>query len=196
MSMGRLQMFSLSRFSFFGRRAHSVSNNVNNNPKKKLRKNVESKVRDVLAARIHGSRTEIPCSAGIVDIVTPKEIIEVKRAPLWKAAMGQALAYSQDFPDKTPRVHLFGPEAEHFRLAAVTCERFGVRLTASDSKGRDVDVWLGDRHRKDVTEVPGCVFGNEAGCRRGLSRGIETPVEDRNRISIENRATNTNIESS
>jgi hypothetical protein len=109
---------------------------------KPARRNSEAKVRDRIASGIPGSVIEVNCSSGIVDIVTPTEIIEVKRAPMWKAAMGQVLAYSADFPDKTPRVHLFGPDVCHFRLAAVTCERFGVRVTTSDVDGRAVDVLL------------------------------------------------------
>lgn len=102
-------------------------------------------MRDVLASRIPGARVEVPCSAGFADIVTPAEVIEVKRAPLWKAALGQVLAYSPDFPGRKPRVHLFGPGLEHFRLAAVTCERFGVRVTASGPGGEDIDVLGGGR---------------------------------------------------
>eukprot|EP00873_Tetraselmis_striata_P043945 jgi/Tetstr1/464209/TSEL_009014.t1 len=118
-------------------------------PPRTRRRNSEARVRDRIAAATPGSRTEVPCSSGVVDILTPREIVEVKRAALWKAAMGQVLAYSSDFPGRRPRVHLFGPDVEHFRLAAVTCERFGVRLTATDGDGEEVDVWAGSRRSRD-----------------------------------------------
>ena len=71
------------------------------------------------------------CSSGYVDIVTPSEVIEVKRAQMWKGGMGQVLAYSRDFPGLSPRLHLFGGRCdEHFGLAHTTCLMFGVTLTA------------------------------------------------------------------
>ena len=153
------------------------------------RRNSEAKVRDRLAGATPGSRTEVPCSSGVVDVVTPREIIEVKRAPMWKAAMGQVLAYSSDFPDKKPRVHLFGPDVEHFRLAAVTCERFGVRLTATDGDGREVDVWAGgvsgnrdgDHPRAGVS---GRVLGGEVSGDRAPSGRIEGSGQADERVSV------------
>lgn len=199
-------MLPFSRFSLFAPRAR-----VHNSPPpgpargsaktsrapgaKKKRRNPESKVRDALAASVRGARTEVPCSSGVVDIVTPMEIIEVKRATLWKAAMGQVLAYSEDFPHLVPRVHLFGPEAEHFRLAAVTCERFGVRLTAIDARGAEVDVWSGcadrrplDRDRDRVAEVACRVLGDDVRGRPDMPRGIEGAREVGDGLAIKRRA--------
>ena len=90
----------------------------------------EASVRDALAASIPGSATEVPCSSGFVDIVTPDELIEVKRAQLWKGGLGQVLVYSKDFPGLAPRLHLFGQKSyEHFALAHATCRMFGVAVT-------------------------------------------------------------------
>ena len=90
----------------------------------------EAAVRDALADSIPGAETEVMCSSGYVDVVTPDEIIEVKRAQLWKGGLGQVLAYSKDFPGLAPRLHLFGPRCfEHFALAHTTCACFGVSLT-------------------------------------------------------------------
>lgn len=140
------------------------------------RRNAEAKVRDRLAAAHPGSRVEVPCSSGIVDVVTATEIIEVKRAPMWKAAMGQVLAYSEDFPGRTPRIHLFGPDVEHFTLAAVTCERFGIRLTASDGNGRDIDVWSRERRRDDGARPPGGVLRGDVRKRPRLPGRAESPA--------------------
>ena len=90
-------------------------------------------MRDALAASIPGSAKEVPCSSGFVDIVTPSELIEVKRAQLWKGGLGQVLVYSKDFPGLAPRLHLFGQKSyEHFALAHATCVMFGVRVTTDE----------------------------------------------------------------
>jgi len=47
------------------------------------------------------------CVAGIVDILTPTTIIEIKNWNCWKHALGQLLAYYVHFPDKTMRAHFF-----------------------------------------------------------------------------------------
>jgi hypothetical protein len=67
----------------------------------------EAIVRDRLAARISGSRVEVRCETGFVDIVTPDQIIEVKRARSYKAAIGQIIVYGLSFPTKTRRIHIF-----------------------------------------------------------------------------------------
>ncbi|AUF82158.1 hypothetical protein TetV_066 [Tetraselmis virus 1] len=123
----------------------------------KQKRTLESTVRDRLAKQLVGSRIEVPCSSGLIDIVTPTEIIEVKRAPLWKAAMGQILAYGEDFPKHKKRVHLFGKDDQHYRLAAVTCERFGVALTMSEPDTDKIkDVLLGTDYKEpgkdEITE--------------------------------------------
>lgn len=126
----------------------------------------EKRVRDSLASMYRGARVEVPCSTGVVDIVTDTEIIEVKRDRMWKAALGQVLAYSMDFPGKSPRVHLFGPDSSHFGVAAVTCERMGVRLTVGDDaggvRGDRLSPLLNRRRREDNgAEVAVGVLGDE-----------------------------------
>lgn len=97
----------------------------------------ERRVRDALAMKYPGCRVEVPCSTGVADIVTENEVIEVKRDRQWKSAMGQVLSYTADFPGKTPRVHLFGTDTDHFLVARVTCERFGVRLTSEEAENHN-----------------------------------------------------------
>lgn len=181
----------------FGRRASHVSAAaaaVDKQPKPR-RRNSEARVRDHIAGATPGSRTEVPCSAGVVDIVTPREIIEVKRAPLWKAAMGQVLAYSSDFPNQTPRVHLFGPDVEHFRLAAITCERFGVRLTATDGNGKEINVWSGSRARIPASsrdrdglnagaQVASGILGGDVGGDARPSGRVEGPGQAGERVAV------------
>lgn len=53
------------------------------------------------------------CLAGVADIVTEKEVIEIKKWKNWKEALGQILAYKLFFPDKSPKVHFFGKFPKH-----------------------------------------------------------------------------------
>jgi hypothetical protein len=91
----------------------------------------------------------VACSSGFVDVVTPHEIIEVKRAQLWKGGLGQVLVYSKDFPGLSPRLHLFGPRSyEHFALARAACEMFGVSVTTDEGHTLPADrpVFLPAQH--------------------------------------------------
>ena len=48
------------------------------------------------------------CPAGVADIVTQTELIEIKTWDNWKTALGQVISYHVYFPDKMTRVHFFG----------------------------------------------------------------------------------------
>lgn len=64
-----------------------------------------------LARKLNG-KMEVDTPSGRADIVTTKEVIEVKFMRHWKSAIGQALVYCSHFPGKTPRVHLIGNVTE------------------------------------------------------------------------------------
>jgi len=72
----------------------------------------ESQCRDYLLKHIPGSQCEVPNSAGIIDLLTPKRLIEIKDTAGWKSALGQLLAYkfaheddlSSDWPHKLTAV--------------------------------------------------------------------------------------------
>lgn len=71
-------------------------------------KNIQEYVyRDYLADTIPESRVEVIIDSGIVDILTPDTVIEVKKATNWKHALGQTLAYSAEL-HRTPCVALIG----------------------------------------------------------------------------------------
>ena len=67
---------------------------------------VEKNIRNRLSNTLNG-KTEIECGYGYIDIVTDNQIIEVKNAIKYLSALGQILAYSIDFPEKSKRIHLF-----------------------------------------------------------------------------------------
>lgn len=63
--------------------------------------------RDYLVDNIPGAKAEVSIESGIVDILTPDRVIEVKKAHNWKHAMGQTLSYSAEL-HKKPCVALIG----------------------------------------------------------------------------------------
>lgn len=86
----------------------------------------ERDIAQALAAREGGQR-EVRTTAGNIDVLTPKYVYEVKIARQWKAALGQVLAYARAYPDRKPRLYLFGELGgmtrrdveEHCRAAGV-----------------------------------------------------------------------------
>jgi hypothetical protein len=79
-----------------------------------------------------GGVIEVSCEYGRVDLLTEREVVEVKAIGAWKHALGQALAYSGCFPKHKPRVHLFVSELDDsvdVSSICKVCEKFGVRVT-------------------------------------------------------------------
>jgi len=77
-----------------------------------------------------GGQCEVRTPAGNIDVLTAKYVYEVKTARLWKAALGQVLAYARSYPAHKPRLYLFGDLGgktkaaieEHCRAAGVGVE--------------------------------------------------------------------------
>lgn len=59
------------------------------------------------------------CEAGIVDILTREEIIEIKQWRFWKHSVGQVLCYHIYFPRHKPRIHFFGKIPPIKKLKAI-----------------------------------------------------------------------------
>jgi hypothetical protein len=68
----------------------------------------ERVIRDNLAAKIPGSKIEVPTLTGRVDILTPSQIIEVKTVRKYKHAIGQVSSYSHYYPKHEKCIYLFG----------------------------------------------------------------------------------------
>ncbi|MCS7030812.1 MAG: hypothetical protein NZL92_04710 [Gloeomargarita sp. SKYG116] len=91
----------------------------------------EAVIRDRLAQAIPGSQTEVPTPYGRIDILTPTEVIEVKRATQWKQAIGQVQIYAQAYPHHRLRIHLFGV-VKNKTLIRKVCREKGIRCTFAD----------------------------------------------------------------
>lgn len=73
---------------------------------------------------------EVPTLAGKIDILTVKELIEVKSVNSWKCAVGQVLIYSQSYPDRQKRIHLFGEASPNFlSMIRGYCATFDIEVT-------------------------------------------------------------------
>lgn len=82
-----------------------------------------------LAKKLNG-QTEVITLAGVIDILTSTELIEVKNFRNWKAALGQVLVYGDYYPSHQMRIHLFGTSHySYLELIRNHCDRFGVVLT-------------------------------------------------------------------
>ena len=94
---------------------------------------VEHVIRDRLALLLNGE-IEFETEFGKADVVSDKEVIEIKRLCNWKYALGQVLIYTTDpvLSGKTMRIHLFDYEQvsviEINKIEKV-CTRFGCEVT-------------------------------------------------------------------
>jgi hypothetical protein len=61
-----------------------------------------------------GGETEVPTPAGLIDLLTSEQLIEVKEVKGWKCAIGQVETYGDYYPSHQKRIHLFGPCHESF----------------------------------------------------------------------------------
>jgi len=93
---------------------------------------IEKEVRNALVThlkKIYSAevKTQVAIETGFLDILTPKEVIEVKNSRDWKAALGQILVYGLSFPDRKKRIHLFNNEnRESIKIIEKTCKKFKV----------------------------------------------------------------------
>jgi hypothetical protein len=94
---------------------------------------IEHSIRDRLSTLLNG-KIEVETEYGIADIVTDKEVIEVKRLYNWKHALGQVLSYASDpsLSDRKMRIHLFddvqASPPEIHRIESVCC-KYGCSVT-------------------------------------------------------------------
>ena len=87
----------------------------------------ERKISDRLSRELSGQR-EVETCFGLADVVTESAVIEVKEATRWKHGLGQILAYADNWPDKTRRLHLFGEVTDLERIREL-CAKFNVEVT-------------------------------------------------------------------
>jgi hypothetical protein len=76
-----------------------------------------------------GGELEVETRFGFIDLLTARDVIEVKKFSLWKHALGQILSYGSDFVDKRKRIHLFSVPSDYmdnFKDIVELCGTFDV----------------------------------------------------------------------
>ena len=82
-----------------------------------------------LAVALDGQR-EVKTLAGLIDILTTTEVIEVKKIGSWKHAIGQVLVYGDYYPSHQKRIHLYGETQESFlTMIRKHCEKRKILVT-------------------------------------------------------------------
>lgn len=90
----------------------------------------EKKVQSRLAKNLGAVKREVPTLAGKIDILTERELIEVKSVNNWKCAVGQVLIYGQSYCDRQKRIHLFGEASPSFlSMIRSYCAVFDIEVT-------------------------------------------------------------------
>jgi hypothetical protein len=92
---------------------------------KKREKEIQLKLAEMLKGRV-----EVQTPDGYIDILTKREIIEVKCFKDWKSAVGQILIYGSHYPKREKRIHLFGEyDPKHTESIREHCNKLNIRLT-------------------------------------------------------------------
>ena len=101
--------------------------------------------RDKLCKSYPGSKTEVRCDHGLIDVLTPDEVIEVKRLKDFKSALGQVVAYGHCYPDRGKRIHLICPSWEAFceveEVIERCCKPLGIRVTMEEEVDVEIPVY-------------------------------------------------------
>lgn len=88
---------------------------------------LEQSIRDQLAAELGGD-TEVECESGWIDLLTETHLIEVKKAKLWKHAVGQLIMYGLDYPNHQLTMHLFSADRCDRELIKEKCSTYHINV--------------------------------------------------------------------
>lgn len=162
----------------------------------------ECLVRNNLASEV-GGQVEIETPAGFIDVLSDKEVIEVKYYRQWKHGLGQVLAYQTYYPLLTKRLHLFAHTGdlateEVFALALSVCDVHAVEVTFEEvqdvptlgkkrAREEDSDASLEVcKRRKAREEDPDALFELQVRKRRAvLEAEVEWAVVEKKKAVLE-----------
>jgi hypothetical protein len=88
----------------------------------------EAQIRDRLHQELGGD-IEVQTIYGPIDLLTPKELIEIKKIEDWKEGFGQVLAKCKSFPQHRKRLHLFGTNDRALRNIKACCKEFEIAVS-------------------------------------------------------------------
>ena len=93
----------------------------------------EKSVQARLAKTLKQVKREVQTLAGNIDLLTERELIEVKSIKSWKCAVGQVLIYGQSYPTHQKRIHLFGEASRNFvSMIRSYCTPLDIEVTWED----------------------------------------------------------------
>jgi hypothetical protein len=84
-------------------------------------------VRDWLQSEL-GGETEVPTPDGPIDLLTDKNIIEVKAIEQWKEAIGHIITKSANYPELHAGILLFGKSDRNFDHITKRCEALDITV--------------------------------------------------------------------
>jgi hypothetical protein len=88
----------------------------------------EKYVEEILQKVLNGKR-QVKTEFGIIDLLTDTQIIEIKTFKLWKHALGQILAYGEEYPNHEKVVYLYNsPQDTNFDNIINICANNNVTL--------------------------------------------------------------------
>jgi hypothetical protein len=67
----------------------------------------EKEIQKILSVKLNAN-IEVKTKYGYIDLINDVDIIEIKTADKWKSALGQILAYSDNYPNHKKWLYLFG----------------------------------------------------------------------------------------
>lgn len=109
-----------------------VVNNVKLVKQRYLKRRAENIVAKELRSKEDGC-SQVAISTGRVDVLTQSEVIEIKCVTNWKHAIGQAMVYQLSYPERKPRIHLFGKsKIKQKDVILDTCRKLGIIVTFED----------------------------------------------------------------
>jgi hypothetical protein len=85
-----------------------------------------------IQCRMHqelGGDIEVHTIAGRIDLVTPTEVIEIKKIANWKDSLGEVLAKGAFFPKHRKRIHLFGASDKLMTTILASCTPLNIAVT-------------------------------------------------------------------
>jgi hypothetical protein len=92
------------------------------------REDIESVISNRIAKEINGER-EVETRFGKIDVLSDIWLIEVKNIKKWHNGIGQILIYSEDYPEKRKRLHLFGQTIKNINDIEMICNKYGIEVT-------------------------------------------------------------------
>jgi len=113
----------------------SKSLNIKSKKNTISKKGRERKFQEELAVKLEDAEMEVACETGIIDILTPNFVVEVKVAKSFKHAIGQVIVYGLEYPKARQVIALYDHKNVNKQLIINTCTKLD-KL--------DIDVWFLD----------------------------------------------------